>query len=147
MHSDKQNLFLTTFKKWVLAKKSGQIPHSGTDGRQHKKTRRNRCPRTHTGTQVRSKTPAHPHTRTGGEWDISEQTYHSFQTHILQGPSALLSLLCLGYWPVIARYLCLITPTHSHARPPERCFPRKYSKINSTLFRLAATRKQKRWLN
>jgi len=28
MHSDKQNLFLTTFKKWVLAKKSGQIPHS-----------------------------------------------------------------------------------------------------------------------
>jgi len=28
MHSDKQKLFLTTFKKWVLAKKSGQIPHS-----------------------------------------------------------------------------------------------------------------------
>jgi len=28
MHSDKQNLFLTTFKKWVLAKKNGQIPHS-----------------------------------------------------------------------------------------------------------------------
>jgi len=51
----------------------------------------------HAHTQVRSKTPAHPHTLTGGEWDISEQTYHSFQTHILQGPSALLSLLCLGY--------------------------------------------------
>jgi len=32
MHSDKQNLFLTTFKKWVLAKKSGQIPHSGEGG-------------------------------------------------------------------------------------------------------------------
>jgi len=31
MHSDKQNLFLTTFKKWVLAKKSGQIPHSALD--------------------------------------------------------------------------------------------------------------------
>jgi len=30
MHSDKQKLFLTTFKKWVLAKKSGQIPHSAT---------------------------------------------------------------------------------------------------------------------
>jgi len=32
MHSDKQNLFLTTFKKWVLAKKSGQIPHSAAFG-------------------------------------------------------------------------------------------------------------------
>jgi len=33
MHSDKQNLFLTTFKKWVLAKKSGQIPHSAAAAR------------------------------------------------------------------------------------------------------------------
>jgi len=28
MQSDKQYLFLTTLKKWVSAKKSGQIPHS-----------------------------------------------------------------------------------------------------------------------
>jgi len=32
MHSEKQNFFLTTFKTWVLAIKSGQIPHSADGG-------------------------------------------------------------------------------------------------------------------
>jgi len=30
MHRDKQNQFLTTFKKSILANKCGQIPHSAS---------------------------------------------------------------------------------------------------------------------
>jgi len=38
MHSDKQNQFLTTFKKWVLAKKSFKISHSAPVGKSTPRT-------------------------------------------------------------------------------------------------------------
>lgn len=55
-------------------------------------------------------------------------------TRIHQGPLALLSLLCLGYWPVIARYLCLITPTHALARRSDAVEKVSQNQFNTSSF-------------